>query len=484
MRSPHLGAVAILALLLAAPAFAQSTLSAFDLERVELNGGRGTLLVGDGQLLLPTGLTLGVLGHYQYLPLPLLDGDTLVRVVQHRATGVLFASYGVLPWLELDAQIPLVLWQQGEDPESLGLIPVAGQGLETPVLQARFGVLSQRLKHPVDLAADVGVGFPVGSGAALAGDHGPRFLVRVTVGGDLGFLHSSLDAGVLFRPSIPLETVEQQFLPGATPEIHLGAAVATLGKGLQGELDLRTILDPNVSKVSVELMAGGRLPLSTGLELSVLGGPGIVYMTGTPRFRVLAGLIYRAEPPPRLQYLDEAKNRNLRVSLAQPESTPEERAVQPTSGWELNAVSRNPQGGPGASSEPLRPFQPGPGEQVVLRGQVLFGRESRDLQGASPFLDQMVLQLREQPATSVVIEGHADEAEGTPTSNVTLSHQRAQAVQRYLSTQGITPGRVLQLRGLGSDNPVSAYPSTEEERRLNRRAEVLLLVQVPAPPAP
>ena len=153
------------ALLMCSLASAQSTeqLPGFDLERLDTNVGRGTLLVGNGELMAPGGLSINLLGHYQNLPLVLNDGEQLLNVVQHRATGLLSASYGVLPWLELGAQVPFVLWQEGDDPQLVGLSLLTAQGLGTPVLQARLGLLSQRQRQPVDLSADLGVGLPVGT---------------------------------------------------------------------------------------------------------------------------------------------------------------------------------------------------------------------------------------------------------------------------------------------------------------------------------
>ena len=51
--------------------------------------GRGTLLVGNGELMVPGGLSVGLLGHYQNLPLVLNDGERDLQVVQNRATGLL-----------------------------------------------------------------------------------------------------------------------------------------------------------------------------------------------------------------------------------------------------------------------------------------------------------------------------------------------------------------------------------------------------------
>ncbi|WP_375765074.1 OmpA family protein [Archangium gephyra] len=470
------------ALLAGSVASAQSTeqLPGFDLERLETNVGRGTLLVGNGELLVPGGLSVSLLGHYQRLPLVLSDGAQDLRVVQDRATGLLAASYGVFPWLELSAQVPFVLWQQGDDPSQVGLAPLAAQGLGTPMLQARLGLLSRRHQQPVDLSADLGVGLPVGTGLALAGDAGPRFHARMVVGTTLGWLQPSLEAGVLFRPSVALASTEQAARQGATSEIRLGAALATTGKGLRGELGLRTTLAP---QVSMELLGGVRFPLLVGLDAFVLGGPGVGGALGTPLFRVLAGVAFRSEPPPRISFIDPNADRDFQLTLAKPQPPPEDNPVRPAGTHELYVTRGDSQdtSADGTPREPPRPYQPGPQERLVLRGEVHFTQGNAELSGVVPLLDQAVLRLLEQTrGTTIVIEGHAD-TEGTDTSNMIMSLRRAQAVRRYLLDQGVPATRV-RIRGFGSSWPVSAQPATEQERQLNRRAEVLVLTEEPKAP--
>ncbi|MFE8598412.1 OmpA family protein [Archangium violaceum] len=456
---------------------AEQSLS-FDLERLETNVGRGTLLVGNGELMVPGGLSISLLGHYQRLPLVLSDGAQELQVVQDRATALLAASYGVLPWLELSAQVPFVLWQQGDDPSGAGLGPLSAQGLGTPVLQARLGLLSRRHRQPVDLSADLGVGLPVGTGLALAGDAGPRFHARMVAGTTLGWLHPSLEAGVLFRPTVRLGGAGVN--TKASSEIRLGAALATTGKGLRGELAFRTTLTP---QVSMELLGGVRFPLLVGLDAFVLGGPGLGGALGTPRFRVLAGVAFRSEPPPKLSFIDENADREFQLALATPTPPPGEAPVRPVGTWELNALTRSdaqePSAG-GAAHEPPRPYQPGPQEKLVLRGAVPFAQGSSELPGVVPLLDQAVLRLLEQTSKGlVIVEGHAD-TESTDTSNMIISLRRAQAVRRYLIDQGVPATRV-RIRGFGSDWQVSPKPATEQERQLNRRAEVLVLMETAEP---
>ncbi|WP_224249585.1 OmpA family protein [Hyalangium gracile] len=467
-------AAALLVCSLAAAQSSDEQLPGFDLERLETNVGRGTTLVGNGELMVPGGLNVSLLGHYQRLPLVLNDGEGDLQVVRNRATALLSAGYGVLPWLEVSAQLPFVLWQQGDDPALVGLGQLAAQGLGTPVLQARLGLLSRRQRQPVDLSADLGVGLPFGNGSALAGDDGPRFHARMTVGTSLGWVAPSLEAGVLFRPSILLATSAGAAKQGANSEIRLGAALATTGKGLRGELGLRATLSP---QVSMDLLGGVRFPLPAGLDAFLMGGPGLGGALGAPRFRMLAGVSFRSEPPPKLSFMDATADRELQLALATPTRQQEEERVRPVSTWELNSLSR---GDPlenaeqQGKKEPLRPYQPTPQEKVVLRGVIAFSQGSAELPGVVPLLDQAVLQLSElHRGGTVIIEGHAD-TEGTDTSDMFMSLRRAQAVRRYLVNQGI-PATQVRIRGFGAEWPLSARPATEEERQLNRRAEVIVL---------
>jgi OmpA-OmpF porin, OOP family len=421
-------------------------------------------------------LSINLMGHYQHRPLRLHDGINDLDVVKNRVTSLLAASYGVFPWLELSAQVPFVLWQHGDDPTRAGLSELAIQGVGTPVLQARLGLLSQRQRQPVDLSADLGAGLPFGTGPALAGDGGPRFHARLVAGATIGWVRPSLEAGVLFRPSIPLESAGLDDPRVTSAEVRLGAGLTTTGQGLRGELGLRATIAP---QLSMDVLGGVRFPLLIGLDAFVLGGPGFGSAIGTPFFRVLAGVSFRSEPPPRLSYLDPTADRELQLTLATPRVVEEDTRVRPAGTWEFNALSRDDASPDGSPREAPRPYQPGPQERLLLRGEIHFPLGSMELPGVVPLLDQVVLRLAQNPRTTIVVEGHAD-TESSDMSNMMISLRRAQAVRRYLIDQGV-PGTLVRIRGFGSDWPVSARPATEQERRLNRRAEVLVLTETPPP---
>jgi hypothetical protein len=303
-------------------AWAQVSLPGFELERLDVTLGRSSMVSGNGQLLVPGGMSAALVGQYQHLPLVLRNGERRLELVRSRASALLAGSYGVLSWLELGIQLPVVLWQRGDDPSAVGLAPLASQGLGTPVLQARFGLLSQRAEQPVDLALDLATGLPVGSSHALARDPGLRFQARATMGMLLGPLQSSIEAGVLLRSRNPLAPPSNS---SQALEVRLGALLATTGKQLRGELAVRGAFAADASQPSVEVLAGGRLPLNPELELFALAGPGVGATPGTPIARVLLGVSFRMEPPPQMEFLTEPVPQ-FRLEEAQ---KPKKEVVQP-----------------------------------------------------------------------------------------------------------------------------------------------------------
>lgn len=109
---------------------------------------------------------------------------------------------------------------------------------------------------------------------------------------------------------------------------------------------------------------------------------------------------------------------------------------------------------------------------VITLGDVLFEVDRAELKpGAARSLDQLAMALRDDPASTVSIEGHTDSTGGRE-HNLDLSTRRAESVQRYLAGHGIAADR-LRVRGLGPDYPVASN-STDAGRQQNRRVEVIV----------
>ena len=85
-------------------------------------------------------------------------------------------------------------------------------------------------------------------------------------------------------------------------------------------------------------------------------------------------------------------------------------------------------------------------------------------------IDQIVEMLKSNPSLKISIEGHTDNV-GTPTTNKTLSENRANAVKNALITKGTDKSR-LSSKGFGQDNPISDN-NTEEGKAKNRRVEIV-----------
>lgn len=79
--------------------------------------------------------------------------------------------------------------------------------------------------------------------------------------------------------------------------------------------------------------------------------------------------------------------------------------------------------------------------------------------------------LAANPDYAIIIEGHADE-QGTREYNIALGARRASAVQDYLISQGVAPGRMRTI-SYGKERPV-AVCSDEACYSKNRRAVTVL----------
>lgn len=89
---------------------------------------------------------------------------------------------------------------------------------------------------------------------------------------------------------------------------------------------------------------------------------------------------------------------------------------------------------------------------------------------SKPVLDQIGALLTRDASLRLEIQGHTDNV-GAPTTNLTLSQQRAEAVKKYLiDTHGIAAAR-LTTAGFGDTRPI-ADNTTEEGRARNRRVEL------------
>jgi len=97
-------------------------------------------------------------------------------------------------------------------------------------------------------------------------------------------------------------------------------------------------------------------------------------------------------------------------------------------------------------------------------GKSIIKPESKEITG------QIVTMMKTNPDLKVSVEGHTDNV-GSPGANKTLSEERAKAVVKAITGQGVVVER-LSSSGLGQDRPIGDN-NTEEGRAMNRRVELV-----------
>ncbi len=109
--------------------------------------------------------------------------------------------------------------------------------------------------------------------------------------------------------------------------------------------------------------------------------------------------------------------------------------------------------------------------KVTFESGILFSTNSSTLSSTSKSsLSQFANSVKNNPQTDIVIQGHTDNTGGDKI-NIPLSDKRANSVQSFLKTQGVS--NKITSMGLGSTKPV-ADNSTVDGKAQNRRVEVYI----------
>lgn len=104
---------------------------------------------------------------------------------------------------------------------------------------------------------------------------------------------------------------------------------------------------------------------------------------------------------------------------------------------------------------------------------VYFDTSKSNVKGTSAAtLDKLAGIFKEYPNSNVLVEGHTDSA-GPDDYNMKLSEQRAQAVTKYLISQGIAGNR-FTTKWYGENQP-KGDNTTKEGKATNRRVELAIV---------
>jgi peptidoglycan-associated lipoprotein len=156
------------------------------------------------------------------------------------------------------------------------------------------------------------------------------------------------------------------------------------------------------------------------------------------------------------------------------ESTPEN--VGSAAGGGDASMRPDMSGGP-ISQSPLGmggSARPGSAQEfaVSVGDRVFFDYDKYDLSGeARSTIDRQAAWLKQYPAVSVTVEGHADER-GTREYNLALGERRAASVRNYLVALGVQANRISTV-SFGKERP-AVLGAGEQAWAQNRRAVTVI----------
>ncbi|MDQ3223639.1 MAG: OmpA family protein [Gemmatimonadota bacterium] len=290
----------VVGLSLGASAFAQSSLpEVINLERFSLNpSGNGALVMSSGELL-PAGELRGSLG-LQYA-----NNIALTRRIEgaagsaalDRLYGNLATSYGILEWLQVDLQVPLVLTQGRGLTNSIGgASTLANSALGQPILSLRGGISEGDLL-PVSLSLELGASIPLGDPAALVADVRPTPLARLNIGKNFGSATVFGEVSFVEHVDRTAFSVRRNAEDRYTDEFGFGVGVAShLFDKLSGEAAAQFAFDVKAPGMMSQLHLGLRYQALGNVEVFAAGGPAFGSLMATPDLRVFGGIALSGNP--------------------------------------------------------------------------------------------------------------------------------------------------------------------------------------------
>lgn len=113
------------------------------------------------------------------------------------------------------------------------------------------------------------------------------------------------------------------------------------------------------------------------------------------------------------------------------------------------------------------------GEPYILRKLNFASGSTKLPDSAKPELDKLMEFHKRYPNHTIILDGFTDSS-GNESSNLKISEKRAEAIAKYMISQGFPENRLLHY-GNGESNPIDSN-ETEEGRENNRRVEVRMKV--------
>ncbi|WP_224244807.1 outer membrane exchange protein TraB [Hyalangium gracile] len=479
----------------------------FDVQLFRPSGApQDVVMVGQSRPLSHLSASGGFFLNFSLDPLVLVNkeggsSNKVLSIVGNRLQLDAIASVGVLDWVELGVDMPLVLAQGGDNLEAIGTEgPIQGYVLGDLRLNAKVAIPGLRRRAEdsgLGAALTLGFSLPTGDQEAFASDgeftYTPGLIVDYRF--DSGILLSA-SGGLWNRPDrIFNGTQLGDMAPfGLATEIPIlrGRGITAVGM-VHGAVGLDKL--PNQPRdIPAELLFGLRWYSSTGLTFTVGGGGGCGCSLQAPSLRFFSSIVWVPAKTAEWEALEKFKAPPEPPPPPAPDTDgdgltddkdvcPKEPGLLDRGGCPIrdadgdgveDSIDRCPDilAGPGGKFGcPVARIQ---GNKILILEPVNFATDQDVILSESfPVLEEVSQVLKTHPEIQrVLIEGHTDSRAGE-VYNLDLSKRRAASVRTYLEESGV-PAERLCSQGFGQSRPVGEN-DTEEGMARNRRVEFTIL---------
>jgi outer membrane protein OmpA-like peptidoglycan-associated protein len=505
-----------------------------------LGAPQDLVVVGQSRPLSHLSISGGAFLNFSLDPLVLVAAGTKAKalsVVGSRLQLDVMASVGLLDWVELGVDMPLVLAQGSDNLEAIGtegyIQSFVPGDLRLTAKVAIPGLRRAPEKSGLGASLTFGLGLPTGVQEAFASDgemtYTPGLVMDYRF--DSGIL-VALNTGVWLRPERQFAGVQW----GNAATFGLGAEVPILrSRGITavGMLSGSTPLDKlptSTQQIPAELLLGLRWYNSTGLTFTVGGGGGCGCSLTSPSLRVFSSVVWvpgktnewaalerfkkPPEPPvdpdgdsvigegdrcPSISGLvenggcpdtdtdkdtvvDRLDRCPVDAGSTQYGGCPDPDKDRDGLVDRLDRCADVPQGPRGQEGCPFAHIK---GNKILILDQVHFATDQDIILPESfPILEEVAqVMLEHAEIQRVLVEAHTD-ARATDSYNYDLSRRRAASVMNFLLDSGIAVERLCSA-GYGRSRPVAGNENRNEaEMAANRRIEFTIQPPVQGPPPP
>ncbi|WNG51175.1 outer membrane exchange protein TraB [Archangium minus] len=471
-------------------------------------------LVGVGQTRPISHLSVsgGAYLNFALDPLVLVAAGTnskSLSIVGNRLQLDIMASVGLLDWIELGLDMPLVMFQSSDNLEAIGtegfIQSFTPGDLRLTTKVSIPGLRREPAGSGWGGALTFGMGLPTGIQDAFTSDGATTWTpgLMMDYRWESGIL-LAFNAGFWLRPPREFAGVKwgnaATFGIGAEVPIVRGWGVTAVST-LSGSTPLDKFPD-DVRQIPAEFLLGLRWYSGLGLTFTVGGGAGCGCALTSPTLRLFTSVIwvpaitkeYEAierfkEPPEPKTPLpppvdpdgDSVIGEGDRCPTA---AGPVENGGCPDTDKDNDAVvdrldrcPEHPAGLRGREGCPLARIE---GNKIVILDQVHFATDQDVILPESfPILEEVADELlKHLEIQRVLVEAHTD-ARASDAYNYDLSRRRAASVMNYLLDSGIAVERLCSA-GFGRSRPVASNDS-ESNMALNRRVEFTIQPPVDGP---